>query len=207
MRSIRLAVPTAVTAMLVFALIAPVADAGASPKSTVTAAKKKPSCKRNARRRALNRGPARASAGIARRARKCKSGYRTYRGKTSQGERIELKTRTTEYGTKLVSGKIRLSFFARHVCSSSNGQYSSSEEYNDQNYPRLSGTARLATFKTKIPAFDAEYRYLASVAGKVTVAHASGQVSTEAGGIGGDTQCAAASFTFDIPRIRGGGGF
>jgi hypothetical protein len=207
MRSAKLSVPTVVITALVFVLVA---DAEAFPVSTVTAGKKKPSCKRNAKREALRGGPRGSTAitGGESAAKKCKSGYRTYRGTTSQGERIELKTRTTEYGRKLVSGKVKLFFYGKHVCTSLNGPpFSSSEEYNTLGYPRLTGTALTSAFKTTIPAFDAEYRYLASVTGKVGVAAASGQVSTEAGGIPGESGCAAASFTFNIPKIRGGGGF
>lgn len=201
MRSITLLLPTVAVAMLAFA---PVADA-ASPSGTAETAGKKPSCKRNPKREALNRG---RGAEMSAKAKKCRSGYRTYRGTTSQGERIQLQTRTTEYGTKLLSGKILLTFYARQTCMGSSGvPHQSSQQYTTQNYPALTGTATNAAFKTTIPSFDGEYRYLASVTGKVGVSTASGQVSTEAGGTAGEGGCAATSFNFRIPRIRGGGGF
>lgn len=203
MRFITLPLPTAVTAMLVFALIAPAADA-ASPASTAEADRKKPSCKRNAKREALNRGRPRGAAGVAAsraRAKKCKDLVKTYRGTTSQGERIEIKTRTTELGTKLISGKLRLTFDVKHMCTYGNG--GPPTPISDR-FETISYGLKGRTFKFTTPSFDAEYVYRASVTGKIGATTASGQASVT-GDVAG--QCAATSFSFNVPRVRDGSGF
>jgi hypothetical protein len=201
MRSLKPLALVAVVAMAACALLAPIADAGASPAaSTVKASKKKSSCKKSKRKGTPKRGASLSSADTAarkRKAKKCKKAKkvllrRTYRGKTSQGEPIELKTNNLR---KKVD---TLGFFVKHVCKTPfAGPQTISEEFNMLFSTRLRGTA----FAAEVPSFDAEFQYVASVTGKAGATAASGRASVTAGGFG-DSACAAATFTFSIPKVR-----
>lgn len=198
MRSLKPLALVPLVGMVAFALLAPIADAGASPAAgTVKASKKKSSCKKSKRKGTPKRGASLSSADTAarkRKAKKCKKAKkvllrRTYRGKTSQGEPIELKTNNLR---KKVD---TLGFFVKHVCKTP--PQTLSEEFNMLFPTRLRGTA----FAAKVPSFDAEFQYVATVTGKAGATAASGQASVTAGGFG-DKACAATTFTFSIPKVR-----
>ncbi len=183
--------------LVVAALLAPTTHASAPPASTVTVDSTKPGCKRNPRRVALERERTRSSADTAARGRgkKCRDIIRAYRGTTSQGKRIELKTRTSEFGTKLFSGKVSLDFEAERICTLG----TITQEYSPF-FQKLKAPER--TFKV----FDPQYKNLA-MTGKVSTRMASGKATMAAEDDGGD-ECAAASFTFSIPRVKNvGAGF
>lgn len=185
--------PTAVAALVAFALLAPTADAGASAATTPEASTKQVPCKKAKRR------PARGAADTAvNEAKKCKKAKpvvlrRSYRGKTSQGEPIDLQT--TNRGTKVTLG-----FYAKHLCRGpfAGPPFMVSDEFNTLGPQRLTNTK----FTAKIPAFDAEFPYVASVTGRAGATTASGQISVSAGGQVGEGGCDATSFTFNIPKVR-----
>ena len=186
--------------LVVTALLAPTTLASAPPASTVTADSKKPGCKRNPRRVALERERTRSSADTAARGRgkKCRDVIRAYRGTTSQGKRIELKTRTSEFGTKLFSGKVSLDFEAERMCTDYDGTVGTLTQEYAPFFQKLKAPER--TFKV----FDPQYRNLA-MTGKVSTRMASGKATMAAGDDGDGKECAAASFTFSIPRVKNPG--
>jgi len=189
--------------LVVAALLAPTTHASAPPASTVTVDSTKPGCKRNPRRVALERQRTRSSADTAARGRgkKCRNIYRTYRGTTSQGKRIEIKTRTSEFGTKLFSGKVALEFEAERMCTYSGGPVTAITQEYSPFYQTLKAPER--TFKVFDPAYQNVNQNL-TMTGKVSTRMASGKATMAAEGDVRDN-CAAASFTFSIPRVKNPG--
>ena len=189
--------------LVVAALLAPTTHASAPPASTVTVDSTKPGCKRNPRRVALERQRTRSSADTAARGRgkKCRDIIRAYRGTTSQGKRIELKTRTSEFGTKLFSGKVALDFEAERMCTDYYGQVSTITQEYTPFFQKLKAPER--TFNV----FDPQYKNAnqnLTMTGKVSTRMASGK-ATMAAEDNGQDKCAAASFTFSIPRVKNPG--
>ncbi len=117
---------------------------------------------------------------------------RTYRGKTSQGEPIVIKT------NNLRKNVYELGTYVKHVC---NTPYSGKQTFSEQFemlFPvRLRGTA----FSAPLPSFDAEFLYKGTVTGHAGRSTASGQGNIPAGGEG-DATCEAATFSFSIPKVR-----
>lgn len=190
--------PLLLCMLVVAALLAPTTHASAPPASTVTADSTKPGCKRNPRRVALERERTRSLADTAARGRgkKCRDIIRAYRGTTSQGKRIELKTRTSEFGTKLFSGKVSLDFEAERMCTLG----TITQEYSPF-FQKLKAPER--TFNV----FDPQYKNAnqnLTMTGKVGTRMASGN-ATMAAEDNDSGQCAAASFTFSIPRVKNPG--
>jgi hypothetical protein len=174
-----------VVGMVAFALLAPIADAGASrPESTVKAAKK--SCKK------AKRSDAQRSAETARkRKKKCVVLRRTYRGKTSQGEPITLKT------NNLKKKVYELGTYVQRVCHNYGSSITVSDQFEMLFAVRLRGTA----FTAPLPSFDAEYLAKGTVTGHAGASTASGQANIPAAGEGENT-CDAVTFSFSIPKVR-----
>jgi len=152
---------------------------------------------------ALERERTRSSADTAARGRgkKCRDIIRAYRGTTSQGKRIELKTRTSEFGTKLFSGKVALDFEAERMCTDYYGQVSTITQEYTPFFQKLKAPER--TFNV----FDPQYKNAnqnLTMTGKVSTRMASGK-ATMAAEDNGQDKCAAASFTFSIPRVKNPG--
>jgi hypothetical protein len=193
MRSLKPFAPVAVVGMVAFALLVPIADAAASSPSSAVKASKAASCKK-AKRKGAGRSATRTSADTARtNKRKCKKVVlrRTYRGKTSQGEPIVIKT------NNLRKNVYELGTYVKHACNTYNGKMTFSEQFEMLFPVALHGTA----FSAPLPSFDAQFLYKGTVTGHAGASTAKGQGNIPAGGEGDET-CEAATFSFSIPKVR-----
>jgi hypothetical protein len=169
--------------MLTVAVCAPASHA--STPGAATAGAKKSSCKKP--RRPL---PGRS-------AKKCPKPKkillrRTYRGKTSQGQSIGITTNNFRKNVREVT------FYAKHVCQTPYAGLQTFTEDFEMLFPvRLSGSA----FTARVPSFDAEFAYFATVTGTAGASTATGHVDITAGGLA-DSACQAAQLSFSIPMVH-----